>query len=144
MSRLYPDRPFVGVGVVVFRGADVLLIRRGKPPRLGQWSLPGGMQEVGETVHECGRREVMEETAVTIAVGGLVDVIDTIRHDGDGRVETHYTLVDLWADWVAGEPVAGTDAMGAAFVALDDVEGLGMWSETVRVIRLADDLRRRR
>ena len=144
MDRSYPERPFVGVGVVVFRGADVLLIQRGKPPRLGQWSLPGGMQEVGETVQEAGIREVMEETAVAVRLGGLVDVLDTIRRDDDGRVQIHYTLVDFWGEWHGGEPTPGSDAIGAAWVPLDNVDGLGMWSETVRIIRQADGLRRLR
>ena len=74
MSREYPDRPFVGVGVVVWRGDNVLLIQRGKPPRIGAWSLPGGAQELGETVRETAVREVREETGVEIDVTHLIDV----------------------------------------------------------------------
>ena len=136
-SRDYPSRPFVGVGVVVLRGEQVLLIRRGKPPRLGGWSLPGGAQEVGETVHEAARREVMEETGVDIEVLGLVDVVDSIRKDGDGRVIQHYTLVDLCAAWRAGEPKAGGDAMAAAWMPLAEISTLGLWTETDRIIRMA-------
>lgn len=143
MNRRYPERPIVGVGVVVLRGDEVLLIQRGKPPRLGQWSLPGGMQEIGETVREAGRREVMEEAGVEIDFIGLIDVIDSIRRDGDDGVEFHYTLVDLAAEWLGGEPRAGGDAMGVRWVGLSEVDGLGLWSETVRVIREAAEMRRR-
>ena len=143
MDRKYPERPFVGVGVVVFRGDDVLLIRRGKPPRKGSWSLPGGMQEVGETVYEAGIREVFEETGVEIEVLGLVDVVDSIRRDADGRVEFHYTLADLAAEWLDGEARAGSDADGIRWLPIDDIGDLGLWSETVRIVRQGRELRRR-
>ncbi|MEP4378594.1 MAG: NUDIX hydrolase [Alphaproteobacteria bacterium] len=83
MSREYPDRPIVGVGVVVLRADEVLMIRRGREPRLGQWSIPGGKQELGETWQDTAVREVREETAVEIDVIGIVDVVDAIVRDGD-------------------------------------------------------------
>lgn len=141
MNRSYPERPFVGVGVVVLRDDEVLLVQRGNPPRQGQWSLPGGLQEIGETVYEAARREVMEEANVEIEVIGLVDVIDSIRHDGKNDVEFHYTLIDLAAEWRSGEAQAGSDAAALRWVALSEVDGLGLWSETVRVIGRAAELR---
>jgi 8-oxo-dGTP diphosphatase len=137
MDRSYPDRPIVGVGVVVFKAGDVLLIRRGKAPRKGEWSLPGGMQELGETVFQAGAREIEEETAISIGPPRLVDVIDAIRPDAAGRIESHYTLVDLTAPWQAGEPTAGSDAMAAAWIAYDSIRKLEMWPETYRVIDMA-------
>lgn len=83
MSREYPSRPIAGVGVVVLRDDRVLMIRRGREPRLGQWSIPGGKQEVGETWRETATREVREETGVEIDVIGIVDVVDAIVRDGD-------------------------------------------------------------
>ncbi|MFQ5970750.1 MAG: NUDIX hydrolase [Alphaproteobacteria bacterium] len=136
-SRQYPDRPFVGVGVVVLKDDAVLLIRRGKPPRLGEWSLPGGAQRLGETVEEAALREVREETGISLALMGLIDVVDSISHDDEGRVRYHYTLVDLAARWTGGSVVPGGDAAHAAWVPLERIETLGLWSETVRVIRLA-------
>ncbi len=136
-SRDYPSRPFVGVGVVVLRDDQVLLIKRGKGPRIGTWSLPGGCQETGESVHEAGRREIVEETGVEIDILGLVDVVDSIRKDDQGRVQQHYTLIDLYATWRSGEPRAGDDALGAEWKPLAEIGSLGLWSETERVIRKA-------
>ena len=136
-SRQYPERPFVGVGIVVLKDEAVLLIRRGQAPRYGQWSLPGGIQETGETVFEAARRELMEETAVEIGDPVLVDIVDAIRHDSDGRVEFHYTLIDVAAHWRAGAPAAGSDAMDAQWIAISDSRALDMWDETHRVIEKA-------
>lgn len=143
MSRRYPERPFVGVGAVVWRGEEVLLIRRAKSPRRGTWSLPGGAQELGETVFDCARREVAEETGVAIEVLALVDVVDNIAFDSAGRVEYHYTLVDVVAEWRAGEPRAEGDAEHARFVRRNELGRFNLWQETLRVIRLAGETRAR-
>jgi ADP-ribose pyrophosphatase YjhB (NUDIX family) len=140
MSREYPERPIVGVGAVVLRAGEVLLIRRGKPPREGLWSLPGGAQEVGETVFEAARREVREETGVDVEVLGIVDVVDSIDRDRAGGVRQHYTLVDVFAAWREGEPKAGFDAAEAAWIPLDRLRALGLWSETERIIRLGVEM----
>lgn len=134
MNREYPDRPLVGVGVVVFRGDEVLLIRRGKQPRLGQWSLPGGLQELGETVFQAALREVREECAIEIDAVGIIDIVDAITPDDAGRVRFHYTLVEVLAEWRAGEPVAGDDAMAVAWFDPEAVGTLGMWEQTPRII----------
>lgn len=133
-DRHYPDRPMVGVGVVVWRGPELLLIRRGKPPRIGDWSLPGGMQELGETVRETAAREVREETGLEIEVTRLIDVVDTITRDEDGRVRLQYTLVDFAAEWRAGEAVAGSDAAGVGWFRPEALGPLKLWTETLRVI----------
>lgn len=134
-DRLYPTRPWSAVGVVVWKGDHVLLIQRGKEPRRGEWSIPGGSHDVGETVREAAVREVMEETGVTIRLGPIIDVIDTIRRDADGRIVTHFTLTDFAATWLAGEPVAGDDAMNAEWVPFAETFERLRWSETARVIR---------
>jgi 8-oxo-dGTP diphosphatase len=137
MSREYPERPMVGVGVVVWRDDKFLLIQRGKPPRRGSWSLPGGAQELGETVRETAAREIREETGVEIEVKALIDVFDTIARDDEGRVRLQYTLIDFTAEWRSGEPVAGDDAMGVRWAGLDEIEGYDLWKETARAIRMS-------
>lgn len=136
-------RPGVGIGAVIFRDDLVLLIRRGKPPRMGQWAIPGGRQELGETVAEAAAREVLEETSIRCRIRGLVDVVDGISRNEDGGINYHYTLVDMWGDWMAGEPVAGDDAMDAQWMTVDAALELEMWPETQRIIRAAQALRDR-
>jgi len=140
MSRSYPNRPIVGVGAVVFRDDRVLLIKRGKPPRMGDWSLPGGMQEIGETVFEAAAREVREETGVMISDIALIDVVDSITRDDDARVQFHYTLVDVVAKWRSGEPAGGSDAMHAEFMSFDEVSKIVLWRETQRIIAKAREM----
>lgn len=140
MTREYPDRPVVGVGVVVLGDNGVLLVRRAKPPREGQWSLPGGAQKLDETVFEAAARETREETGLAIDVLGLVDVVDSIRRDEEGQVQYHYTLIDVVAVSRGGEPRAGADAADVRWVPLADVPGLGLWSETERIIMLAAEM----
>ncbi len=115
-SRSYPERPFVGVGAVVLRGEEVLLIRRGAPPGRGLWSFPGGAVNAGESLAEAVRREVREECGVTIEVGPVIGVFDAIYHNSGGRPEYHYVLVDFLASYVAGEIAPASDVTAAAWV----------------------------
>lgn len=140
MSREYPDRPFVGVGAVVLNGDRVLLARRGNPPKAGDWSLPGGAQMVGETVFEAACREVREETGLDIEVLGVVDVVDSIHRDPDGRIRYHYTLVDVVAQSDGDAATAGDDAAAVGWFSLGDLAGLKLWSETERIIRLGHEM----
>jgi 8-oxo-dGTP diphosphatase len=137
MSREYPDRPFVGVGVVVWRDDRFLLIQRGKAPRHGTWSLPGGRQKIGETVREAGLREVKEETNLDVEITHLIDVVDSLTRDEDGRVRFHYTLVDFTAEWRGGTAKAGSDAAGVRWVHPDELGRFDLWDETVRIIRMS-------
>ena len=129
----------VGVGAVVFRGDDVLLIRRGKPPFLGQWSIPGGALHHGEKLEDAVRREVREETGVDIRLGGLIGVFEALPALAGGA--RHVVMVDYWADWTAGAPVAGDDALEAEFVALDEAMRRLSWDETRRAVAGALKLR---
>lgn len=125
--------PVPCVGIVCLRGEEVLLIRRGRPPRQGEWSVPGGRIEPGERAVDAGLRELREETGVEARVVGLLDVVDGVFREA-GR---HYVLIDYLAEWVAGEPVAGDDAADAAFVPLEEALRRVQWSETRRIIALA-------
>ncbi len=134
---MYPTKPVVGVAALVWREDRILLIRRAKAPRAGEWSLPGGRQELGETVAEAARREVSEETGLDVIVLGVVAVVDSIHRDEAGRIEFHYTLIDMLAEWYDGEAIAGDDASAVAWATLDELSGYDLWSETERVIRLS-------
>ncbi len=136
-DRRYPLRPLVGIGVVVLQPDAVLLIRRAKPPSLGQWALPGGAQELGETAHEAARRELREETGLEAGELLLAATVDSIHRDAAGRIEFHYTIIDFAARWIGGSPVAGGDASEAVFAPFDRLDDFGLWSEAGRVIALA-------
>jgi 8-oxo-dGTP diphosphatase len=135
-GREYPLRPVVGVGVVVWHGERVLLVRRGQAPRVGQWSLPGGAQELGETVAAAARREVLEETGLEVEIGEVLAAVDMIEREA-GRVRYHYTLIDFSAEAAGPELRPGGDAADARWFTPEEVAGLGLWSETLRIIELA-------
>ena len=129
--------PVPAVGVVCLRGDEVLLIRRGTPPRMGEWSLPGGRIEPGERAADAALRELREETSVEARILGLIDVVDGIFPD----VGRHYVLIDYVAEWTAGEPVAGDDAAEAIFMPAKAAMAAVAWHETRRVIAEAVRLR---
>lgn len=136
-SREYPARPIVGIGAVVLRGAEVLLVRRGRPPNAGDWSIPGGAQRVGETAEAAARRELLEETGLRVGPMVLAGNVDSIHPDADGRVRFHYTILDFAALWTGGAPVAGGDATDARFFPPGRWAELKLWSEAHRIIGLA-------
>jgi 8-oxo-dGTP diphosphatase len=125
--------PVPAVGVVCIRGDEVLLIRRGKPPRQGEWSLPGGRIEPGERAIDAALRELREETGVEAEIVGLIDVVDGLFPEAG----LHYVLIDYAAVWRSGEPVAGDDAAEARFWPVEEIEAVIGWSETRRIIREA-------
>ena len=141
MSREYPERPVVGVGIVVWHGDRVLLVQRGRPPRQGQWSLPGGGQQLGETVAEAAQRELHEETGLMVELGEVVATVDLIDRDDSGRVRYHYTLIDFTAEARDAALRPGDDAADAGWFELEQLEALGLWSETIRIIGLARERR---
>ncbi len=136
-GREYPDRPWVGIGVVAFSGERVLLVRRGKPPRLGQWSLPGGAQHLGERAEAAARRELAEETGIEVGPLELAAVVDAVVRDEDGRVRFHYTIVDYCARHAAGEARPGDDVSALAWALPEELPRYDLTPEVLRVISLA-------
>ena len=121
MTRRFPERPIVCVGAIVVGPAGVVLVRRGQPPLLGEWSLPGGAIEIGEATADAVRREVREETGLEVEVGPLLDVFDRVHLDGEGRVEYHYVLLDYLCRSAGGTLTCGSDAADARWVRQADL-----------------------
>jgi 8-oxo-dGTP diphosphatase len=136
-GRQYPDHPIVGIGVVIWREDKVLLIKRGNAPFKGQWGLPGGKQNVGETIMHAAVREAREETGLDIAPLGIVTALDAITKDAKGKVEYHYTIIDVVAESREGVAKAHDDAQDVRWAMLEEVEKLCKWPEVTRVVRLS-------
>jgi ADP-ribose pyrophosphatase YjhB (NUDIX family) len=134
MSREYPDNPLVGVGAVIVEDGRVLLIRRGQAPLLGEWSLPGGVLECGETLREATIREASEETGLVVETGELLGVYERVIRSDDGRVRYHYVLIDFLCRSVAGNLKAASDAADARWFAPEDLDALNLARDTRDVI----------
>lgn len=137
MHDHFLTHPRVGVGCLVWKDGQVLLIRRGKPPGYGEWSLPGGSQELGETLFAAAEREVREETGIVARARSILTAVDNIVRDADGTLRFHYTIVDVTADWLSGEPVPGDDALDARWAGLAECEALVAWEPLKQVLRAA-------
>jgi 8-oxo-dGTP diphosphatase len=136
-DREYPSRPWIGIGIVVIKGDHVLLCRRGKPPNVGSWTLPGGAQDLGETCEAAARRELLEETGLGVGELHFCAHVDTIRRDDTGRIRFHYTILDFAARWAEGEPVAGSDVSEVQWAPMGALEPYDLWSEAHRIIAIA-------
>jgi 8-oxo-dGTP diphosphatase len=137
MQREYPDRPLVGVGAIVVDKGRVVLIKRGKAPLLGEWSIPGGMLELGETLRKGAEREALEETGLVVRATELLGVFDRIVPDDDKRTLYHYVLVDFLCERVSGDLQASGDASEARWFTSDEVAKLPLAEDTAGVIRTA-------
>jgi len=144
MSRRYPSRPVVGVGAIITRGNEVLLVRRGREPQKGIWSVPGGVLQVGETLEEGVRREVREEAGLDVRVVERVEVLERILHDAAGKLEYHYILIDYLCEPTGGTLQAADDAAEAAWVDRSDFDDYEITPGTIEVINGAFEVRGRR
>jgi len=124
MTRLSPW-PVVAVGAVVWKDDRLLLVKRAFPPRQGQWSLPGGRQAAGETVDQAVQREIREEAGIEITLLGVAVVVDLIDRD-QHEIRTHYTVIDMLAEWRSGDAVAGDDALAVLWVSLAELAELDL------------------
>ena len=137
MPRDYPERPIIGVAAVVIENDRVALIRRGRPPAYGKWSLPGGAVELGETVEKAVVREVREEIGLEVEVLELVAMLDRIFLDKEGQVQFHYVLLDFLCRKAGGKLLASSDAISCAQVPFSALDGYKLTTETREVINKA-------
>jgi 8-oxo-dGTP diphosphatase len=136
MQREYPRQPLVGVGAVIVEKGRVLLIKRGKPPLLGEWSIPGGMLELGESLREGAEREALEETGLVVRAGDLLGVFDRIVPDETQRTLYHYVLIDFLCKIISGNVLAAGDASDARWFTLADLSDLSLPGETLKVLEM--------
>ena len=136
MRRKYPEAPIVGVGGVIFKDTSILLVKRDQEPGKGQWTLPGGVVELGETLMDALKREILEEVSINIEIGGLVRLLERIFHDQERRVQYHYVIADYWAWMISGNLRPDSDVSDARFVTVNQLKHMGtdqLVEETVRM-----------
>jgi ADP-ribose pyrophosphatase YjhB (NUDIX family) len=137
VQREYPQQPLVGVGAIIVGSGGVLLIKRGKAPLLGEWSIPGGLLEIGETLRQAAEREAREETGLEVHATELLGVFERIVPDDEKRALYHYVLIDFLCEVIAGEVCAGCDAADARWFAAHELQHLPLPTDTRDVLSLA-------
>jgi len=140
VRREYPERPLVGVGGVVIHNERALLIRRGSAPLEGEWSIPGGMLEIGETILEGVQRELLEETAIEVKVLDLIEVFERVFPDDDGRTKYHFVILDYLCEAVSGEAGAASDVTDVAWAQEDELASYSLTPTATRVIKRAFEM----
>jgi 8-oxo-dGTP diphosphatase len=136
-SREYPSRPLVGVGAIIIDESRVVLVRRAKEPSKGKWSIPGGLTRLGETLVHSVIREAAEETGLSVNVGPLVELVERVFHDKDGRIQFHYVIADYKCMADGGELKAGSDAMEVCWAPRDALDNFALPKITLEVINKA-------
>jgi mutator protein MutT len=141
MRREYPDHPIIGVGGIIYHGDAVLLVKRGQEPGKGQWSLPGGVVELGETLIEALKREIDEEVSIRVEVFDLVRLLDRIIYDKENRIRFHYVIADYWGRMISGHLKPASDISEACFVSLNQLKVMGIHQEVEKTILMAEKFR---
>ena len=135
MKRDYPEHPIIGVGAVIVGGDKALLVRRATEPLKDEWSVPGGVLELGEKLRVGAAREALEETGLTVEVGEVLDVFDSIFPDADGRTKYHFVLIDFLCRPIAGEATAGSDVSEVRWVKEEELAALNLRESIAEVDR---------
>jgi len=144
VRREYPERPLVGVGGVVIRDGRTLLVRRGSAPLEGEWSVPGGMLELCETIVEGVQRELLEETAIEVRVLDLIEVFERVTRDEAGKLKYHFVILDYLCEAVRGEAQAGSDVTAVAWARKSELSKYSLTPTATRVIQKAFEIARGR
>jgi len=134
IKREYPDGPVVGVGAVIIIDDKVLLIKRGKEPGYGSWSIPGGAVHLGEKLSHAVEREILEETGLIVRCGEMVKVYEPVIRDQEGKVQFHYVLIDFLCEYVSGEPRPSSDILDAVLVSPAELKKYGLFKATADLI----------
>ena len=137
MSREYPKHPLLGVGAVVLRGDKVLLVCRAQDPCKGEWTFPGGLVELGETLREAAERETYEETGIRVRAGEVLEVVDSLVKGSGGRLRFHYSIVDVICRYISGSPRPGDDVSEVAWVPVKKALKIPLAGVTGQVLRKA-------
>lgn len=137
MKREYPNAPILGVGAIIFHDDKALLVKRGKEPGYGKWTLPGGAIELGETLKEGLLREIKEETGLEVEIGGIVEVLDWISRDEDHRVKYHYVLVDFWCKSSSMELNLSSEILEAKWIEPSEASSYDLPRLTLEIIEKA-------
>jgi ADP-ribose pyrophosphatase YjhB (NUDIX family) len=137
MKRAYPERPIVGVGGVIIHDGRALIVQRAHEPRKGEWTVPGGVLEIGETLRSGTEREVLEETGLVVKAGPVIDVFENIWPDAEGKMQYHYVLVDFLCELISGELKAETDVSDARWITPEELTPLNLIGKTAEAIRKA-------
>lgn len=137
MKRDYPEQPLVGVGAVIVERGRVVVVRRSTEPLKGEWSIPGGLLELGETVGAAAAREALEETGLVVEPGEVLGVFDRILPDSEGKIRYHYVLIDLLCRRVSGELRAGGDAAEARWLTAEELKSFPVAEPAASVLRKA-------
>ena len=136
MQREYPSRPLVGIGAIIVKGGRVALVKRGQAPLLGEWSIPGGILELGETLRQGAEREALEETCLVVRATELLGVFDRVVLDDEKRCQYHYVLIDFLCERISGDLRAAGDAADARWFNPEEVTKLPLPEDTAGVIRM--------
>ena len=134
LINAYPDGPRVGVGAVVIKNGQILLVQRGKPPSLGKWAIPGGSARLGENLRTAAEREVFEETGISVKALEPVDVSEVIEKDNSGLIRFHYVIVDFTANFLSGKVAAADDALDAKWVSSRELSEFDINASTLELL----------
>ena len=135
LSNRYPEHPRVAVGAVVIHNNSVLLVKRAKAPAEGEWAIPGGNVELGETSQQAAEREILEETGVRIRAREIIYTFESIHEDRDGNIIFHYVILDYSSDYISGNPTPRDDAMDAQWVSPEDIKKFKINSSTLILLK---------